>query len=145
VSEWLRLLAAVRTLHESLETVVAPFGLMLREYELLRCLPGRALTQTAIVRQLETNKVSVSRGVRRLSCQGWLKVTPCPGDKRASTVVLTEQGADNLAAVEDHVAQFLAALAAALGAEERRMLAAINEALRRFLAAGTRRCAMEQE
>jgi hypothetical protein len=71
VSEWLRLLRAVRGLCESLEGVVAPFGLMLRDYELLRVLPGRVLSQAALVRQLDTSKVSVSRGVRRLSAAGW--------------------------------------------------------------------------
>jgi DNA-binding MarR family transcriptional regulator len=131
VSEWLRLLHAARALCESLEGVVAPFGLMLRDYELLRVLPGRVLSQTAVVRQLDTNKVSVSRGVRRLSAEGWLSITVSSADKRLSWVSLTEAGLARLAEVEMQVSRFLEALAAALDEEQRDALGQINEALRR--------------
>lgn len=132
VSEWIRFLRAVRALCESLEAALSPFGLMLRDYELLRCLPGRALSQSAIVRQLETSKVSVSRGVRRLSAQGWVSVSVANADKRVSSVALTEAGAERLMQVDAHIRQFLAALAAALDVEERRALGQINEALQRI-------------
>jgi DNA-binding MarR family transcriptional regulator len=132
VSEWLRLLRAVRALCESLEGVVAPFGLMLRDYELLRALPGRVLSQSALVRQLDTNKVSVSRGVRRLSAEGWLSITVSSSDKRVSSVALTDAGLARLADVEAQVSRFLEVLAAALDEEERRVLGQINGALQRF-------------
>jgi DNA-binding MarR family transcriptional regulator len=132
ISEWLHLLAAVRALYESLEGVVSPFGLVLRDYELLRCLPGRVLSQAAIVRRLKTSKVSVSRGVRRLSAKGWVSVDIPDADKRVTSVGLTDRGAEQLAEVEAQVGRFLAAIASMLEDEERGMLGQINEALRRF-------------
>lgn len=132
VSEWLRLVRAVWGLRESLEGVLAPFGLMLRDYELLRVLPGCVLSQVALVRQLETNKVSVSRGVRRLSAEGWLSITVLGADKRVSSVALTDAGMARLVDVEAQVSRFFEAVAAALDEEERAGLGQIDEALRRF-------------
>lgn len=132
VSEWIRLLGAVRALCRSLEEALAPFDLMLRDYELLRCLPGRALSQSALVRELESTKVSVSRGVRRLNARGWVSVSVAKADKRMSSVLLTDAGAERLDQVEAHVAQFLATLAAALDDDERRLLGQVNDALQRF-------------
>ena len=132
VSEWIRLLRAVRALCESLEAALSPFGLMVRDYELLRCLPGRALSQSAIVRQLDTSEVSVSRGVRRLSAQGWVSLSVANADKRVSWVALTDAGAERLDQTEAHVGQFLAVLTAGLDDEEWRLLGQINEALQRF-------------
>lgn len=132
VSEWLRLLSAVRVLCQLLEAVVAPFGLMLRDYELLRVLPGRVLSQAALVRQLDTSKVSVSRGVRRLSAAGWVSLTVSSSDKRVSSVALTDAGMARLADVEVQVSRFLEALAASLDEEERRALGQINDTLQRF-------------
>lgn len=132
VSEWLRLLRAVRALCESLEGVLAPFGLMLRDYELLRVLPGRVLSQAALVRQLDTSKVSVSRGVRRLNAAGWVTSTVLSSDKRVSSVALTDAGTARLAEVEAQVSRFLEAVAAALDEEERGVLGQMNDALQRF-------------
>jgi DNA-binding MarR family transcriptional regulator len=73
---------------------------MLRDYELLRVLPGRVLSQVALVRQLETSKVSVSRGVRRLSAEGWLSSTISSADELVSSVALGEAGLARMADVE---------------------------------------------
>jgi DNA-binding MarR family transcriptional regulator len=129
ISEWLHLVAAVRKLYQSLEAVVSPFELGLRDYELLRCLPGHTLSQAAIVRRLKTNKVSVSRGVKRLSAKGWVSVDILDADKRITSVALTDRGAERLAEIEAEVGRFLAGLAALLDDEERHMLGRINEAL----------------
>jgi DNA-binding MarR family transcriptional regulator len=132
ISEWLHLLSAFRKLCESLDAVVSPFGLMLRDYELLRCLPGHTLSQSAIVQHLKTNKVSVSRGVSRLSAKGWVSVNISNADKRITSVALTDRGAERLVEVEAQVGQYLAALDVALGNEESQVPGQINEALRRF-------------
>lgn len=132
VSEWIRLLRAVRALCDSLEAALSPFGLILRDYELLRCLTGRALSQSAIVRELDTSKVSVSRRVKRLSAAGWVSVSVARADKRVTAVALTDAGAERLVQVEAHVRQFLASIAAALDVEERRALGQINEGLQRI-------------
>lgn len=143
VTEWLQLLAAVRAAYEVLDAAVTPLGLMLRDYELLRCLSGRAMSQTTIVEQLKTSKVSVSRRVRRLGAQGWLKVTDCQHDRRASTVMLTDSGSDRLDEVADHVDRLLVALSAGLDEEEHRMLGQFNEALSRLLQRHEEECTRE--
>jgi len=122
----------VRALCDSLDGVLAPFGLMLRDYELPRVLPGRVLSQVALVRQLETSKVSVSRGVRRLSAEGWLSSTISSADELVSSVALGEAGLARMADVEAQVGRFLEAVAAPLDEEERGAMGQINGALRRF-------------
>lgn len=133
VTEWLRLLAAVRAAYEALNSAVTPLGLMLRDYQLLRCVAGRAMSQSTIVEQLKTSKVSVSRRVRRLRAQGWLNITRCQHDRRVSTVTLTDSGSVRLEEVADHFDRFLVALSASLDEEEHRMLGQINDALSRLL------------
>lgn len=60
-SECLRFLREVDTLRENVGTLLAPLDLTLRDYEIMRCVVNRPLSQVAIVRQLGTNKVSVCR------------------------------------------------------------------------------------
>jgi DNA-binding MarR family transcriptional regulator len=105
---WLHLIAVVELLPGVLDSQLqADAGLTHFEYFVLAMLseaPERTLRMTALGQRTNATLPRLSHVVRRLEDRGLVERTPCPDDRRATNVRLTEQGWEAVkAAAPGHV------------------------------------------
>ncbi len=109
----------------------ARFGLGIREWRVLAILGYYGPSSAAeLVGQAAFDKATVSRAVKRLERQGYVRRGPHPHDSRRRLIYLTEKGV----ALHDRVAPISRlrrrVVESALTAEERKVLGVILEKLR---------------
>ena len=109
----------------------ARFGLGIREWRVLAILGYYGPSSAAeLVGQAAFDKATVSRAVKRLERQGYVRRGPHPSDSRRRLIYLTEKGV----ALHDRVAPISRlrrrVIESALTAEEREALGVILEKLR---------------
>jgi DNA-binding MarR family transcriptional regulator len=94
-----------------------------------------ALTASALGERLYLEKSSISRMLRKLVRHGDVEERPNPQDARSKLVVLTAQGRDRLAAIDNFARRQVADALRQLSADEQRIvaegLAVYSKALRR--------------
>lgn len=83
-------------------------GLTLDDYEVLHLLsqaPDRRLRVGELADLMLTGRTRLSQRIDRLTGRGWVERQPCPEDRRAIWVVLTDDGYDFLASIApEHLA-----------------------------------------
>ena len=88
------------------------------------------LRTSALAARTNSTLARLSNVLGRLAAQGFVERFPCPEDKRATNVELTEAGwAKVVAAAPGHVANVRATAIDALSAEQVTQLSAISAAL----------------
>ena len=105
----LRLSQLVNTAVRSVETLFAPHGITVGEFDVLAALrrggAGTVLTPTALARVAMVSPAGMTNRLNRLEAAGLIRRRPDPDDRRGSLVELTVKGrttADR--AIEDLVA-----------------------------------------
>ena len=80
-----------------------PFGITGQQFNILRILKGhfpKSISGTEIKSRMLDRNSDVSRLLDRLAAKNLLTKTTCPNDKRASDVLITEQGLALLAELD---------------------------------------------
>jgi DNA-binding MarR family transcriptional regulator len=99
---WQGFLSSNRTVFAALESQLqSEAGMPLAYYSILVRLseaPDRTLRMGELANQLQTSPSSISHAMTRLETKGWIHRQNDPADRRAQLAVLTDQGADALAA-----------------------------------------------
>jgi DNA-binding MarR family transcriptional regulator len=131
---WVRFSAVLEMLPAALDSqLVRDQGLTHFDYFTLAMLseaPGRVLRTSALAARTNSTLARLSNVLGRLAAQGFVERFPCPEDKRATNVELTEAGwAKVVAAAPGHVANVRAMAIDALSAEQVTQLSAISAAL----------------
>lgn len=131
---WVRLVALVELLPGALEQQLRrDAGLAHFEYYVLAMLseaPGRRLRMTTLAARSNATLSRLSHAISRLEERGLVVREPCPGDRRATNAVLTDQGwAQVVAAAPGHVAHVRATVIDALSSDQVHQLSAIAEAV----------------
>lgn len=92
--------------------------------------PGRTLRATELAAMTNATLPRLSRVVNRLADAGYVRREPCPGDRRATNLVLTDAGwAKVVQAAPGHVRTVRALVVDALSAEQLDQLSAISARL----------------
>lgn len=107
---WRRLAAVLELLPAALDSqLVRDAGLTHFDYFTLAMLseaPARTLRMTTLAGRTNATLARLSNVVRRLEGRGLVQRTPCPEDRRATDVVLTDEGyAKVVATAPGHVDQ----------------------------------------
>lgn len=131
---WLRLIAVVELLPGVLHAQLrSQAGLTHFEYYVLAMLseaPNRTLRMTALAQRTNATLPRLSHVVRRLQDRGLAERTPCPEDRRATNVGLTDAGWDTVvAAAPGHVATVRSHVLDPLTREQLEQLRGIADAL----------------
>ena len=131
---WRAYLAAVQHLQSALDAQLqADAGMPHGYYELLVRLseaPGRRLRMSALAEVAGSSRSRLSHAVGQLEARGWVRREPCPGDRRGSLAVLTEEGFAALeAAAPGHVEAVRELLVDRLTPDQLRQLRTISEAI----------------
>ncbi len=99
---WQGFLRSNRTVFAALESQLqGEAGMPLAYYSILVTLseaPNRTMRMGELAHQLQTSPSSISHASTRLEAKGWTLRQNDPADRRAQLAVLTDQGADALAA-----------------------------------------------
>lgn len=131
---WVRLAALLELLPRALD------GQLERDQQLTHydyyCLamlseaPDRTLRMTVLASQTNATLPRLSRVMTRLEQAGYVRREPCPGDRRAINLVLTEAGWDKVvSAAPGHVRNVRSLVIDALSAEQVEQLSAISARL----------------
>lgn len=92
--------------------------------------PERTLRMTDLAAMTNATLPRLSRVANRLADAGYVRREPCPGDRRATNVVLTEAGWGKVVqAAPGHVRHVRALVVDALSARQLRQLSAISAQL----------------
>lgn len=92
--------------------------------------PGRTLRATELAARTNATLPRLSRVINRLSDAGYVRREPCPGDRRATNVVLTAAGWDKVVhAAPGHVSNVRALVVDALSPEQLAQLSEISTRL----------------
>jgi DNA-binding MarR family transcriptional regulator len=131
---WRRLAAVLELLPAALDSqLVHDAGLTHFDYFTLAMLseaPDRTLRMTTLAGRTNATLARLSNVVRRLEGRGLVERTPCPDDRRATDVVLTDEGlATVVATAPGHVAQVRSLVVDALSPEQLQQLGVIAERL----------------
>jgi DNA-binding MarR family transcriptional regulator len=113
--------------------VLAPHGISLQQYNVLRILRGAGgepLPALAIAERLIEQAPGITRLLDRLEAQGWVTRERCPEDRRVVHCRLAPAGAALLAQVDPLVDAEAEAVLAPLSAGERYALAALLRPVR---------------
>jgi MarR family transcriptional regulator, organic hydroperoxide resistance regulator len=112
-------------------TVLAQVGLYPgQEMILVELWEGDRLTQTEIAERLGVQAPTVTKMLQRMEEAGWVERYACPGDSRATRVVLTERGRALKAQVESAWSELEERTLDGLTEEERQYLQALLSRLR---------------
>lgn len=106
---WLSYVATTTLLEAALDRQLQrDSGMPHAYYQILAMLsevPGRALRMSELAAITQSSQSRLSHAVSRLEANGWVRRTPCPGDRRSTLAHLTEAGYAALAAAAPgHVA-----------------------------------------
>ena len=97
---WRRLAAVLELVPAALDSqLVHDAGLTHFDYFTLAMLseaPGRTLRMTTLAGRTNATLARLSNVVRRLEARGLVARVPCPDDRRATDVVLTDRGSDTV-------------------------------------------------
>lgn len=131
---WQGFLRSHRTVFAALESQLqSESGIPLAYYSILVRLaeaPERTLRMGELASQLQASPSSISHAITRLETWGWILRQNDPGDRRAQFAVLTDQGADALAAAAPgHILAVRRHLVDRLTDEQIDQLIAISEAV----------------
>lgn len=96
--------------------------------------PNRTLRMTALAASTNATLPRLSRVMNRLEDAGYVRREPCPGDRRATNVVLTDDGwAKVVGAAPGHVRNVRALVVDALTPRQITQLSAVSARLLRVL------------
>jgi DNA-binding MarR family transcriptional regulator len=131
---WVRFIAVVERLPAVLDSQLRRDSALTHyEYFVLATLseaPGRTLRMTALATRTNATLPRLSHVVSRMEQRGLVQRSPCPQDRRAFNVALTDAGWDTLvAAAPGHVATVREHVIDALSPEQVGQLAQIATAL----------------
>ena len=131
---WLRLLAVVELLPGSLDSQLRRDSSLTHfEYQTLAMLsedPERTLQMSALADRTNATLPRLSHVITRLADRALVERQACPGDGRATNVVLTDSGWEAIvAAAPGHVAQARATVIDALTPEQIDQLSGISDAI----------------
>lgn len=134
IAAWVRLIAVVELLPGVLDTQLRrDHGLTHYEYFVMAMLseaPDRTLRMTVLASRTNATLPRLSHVVSRMEARGLLQRSPCPEDKRASNVRLTDDGWDAIvAAAPGHVETVRHNVVDALSREQVGQLAKIASAI----------------
>ncbi|SNB60820.1 MarR family winged helix-turn-helix transcriptional regulator [Thermoflexus hugenholtzii] len=104
-----------------------------QSYRMLGMLAQRPYTLTELARAQAVRPSTVSRAIRTLSEQGWVRVERDPSDRRRVWIRLTPQGRRALRRLQARAAARLGRRLRPLGPEERALLAQAMALLQRTL------------
>ncbi|WP_396595567.1 MarR family winged helix-turn-helix transcriptional regulator [Brevundimonas sp. R86498] len=86
-------------LRDATAVALSPWNLSPRDLGVLTTLAsGSGLSQIALGRLIGMDRSSMVQLADRLEAQGWIQRRPDPADRRVNLLVLSESGADRLAA-----------------------------------------------
>ncbi|MBA8793740.1 DNA-binding MarR family transcriptional regulator [Friedmanniella endophytica] len=133
---WIRLAAVVELLPRELDAQLQRDEQLSHfDYFSLAMLseaPARRLRLTALAAMTNATLPRLSRVMSRLEAEGWVQREPCPGDKRAVNLVLTEAGWEKVVhAAPGHVGTVRSLVIDVLTPEQ---IAQLSEVLDRVLA-----------
>ncbi|GMA31905.1 MarR family winged helix-turn-helix transcriptional regulator [Litorihabitans aurantiacus] len=133
-SAWLRLLAVVELLPGALDGQLRRDSALTHfEYQTIAMLsenPEHTLQMSALADRTNATLPRLSHVITRLAGRGLVERRACPGDGRATNVVLTDAGWDAVvAAAPGHVATARDAVVDALTPEQVEQLTAIGDAI----------------
>ena len=94
-----RLRKLARLVSQRYDRELAPAGLTLNQYSILRRAARASKTIGALARELGMDRTTLSRDLRPLSASGWVELVPGP-DARQREVRVTAAGLDALAAAQ---------------------------------------------
>jgi DNA-binding MarR family transcriptional regulator len=134
LAAWIRLVAVLELLPGVLDAQLRrDADLMHFEYFVLAMLseaPDRTLRMTELARQTNATLPRLSHVVRRLEERGLVERSPCPENRRATNVQLTDQGRRKVQqAAPDHVRNIRQHIIDALSAEQVAQLTDIADAI----------------
>jgi DNA-binding MarR family transcriptional regulator len=133
----LRLTQLVGAALRSIDTVFAPHGITVGEFDVLAALrrggAGTALTPTTLARVSMVSPGGMTNRLNRLEASGLITRRPDPDDRRGSLVELTERGAAVAdRAVEDLVAAEREVFGRLAEAERRQLDRTLDTLIERF-------------
>lgn len=128
---WVRFAAVLELLPRALDTQLEREEQLTHyDYYCLAMLseaPSRTVRMTALAAQTNATLPRLSRVMTRLENVGYVRREPCPDDRRATNVVLTDVGWDKVvSAAPDHVRNVRRLVIDALTAEQVEQLSAIS-------------------
>jgi DNA-binding MarR family transcriptional regulator len=131
---WQGFLNSNRAVFSALESQLqSEAGMPLAYYSILVTVsqaPNRTLRMGELANRLRSSPSSISHAITRLESWGWIRRQSDPADRRAQLAVLTDQGADALAAAAPgHVEAVRKHLINRLSKEQIRQLIAITQAI----------------
>lgn len=131
---WVRFSAVLELLPNALDAQLSHDAALTHfEYFALAMLseaPDRVLRASALAARTNATLPRLSKVVSRLAARGLVDRYPCPEDRRATNVALTEAGWEKVvAAAPGHVTQVRETVLDALSAEQVAQLSAISAAL----------------
>lgn len=132
---WLSWLAASTLLDAVLDRQLQrESGMPMAYYQILVMLsesPDRTLRMGQLADRTQSSHSRMSHAVSRLEDRGWVRRSACPGDRRRTFAILTDEGFAVLAAAAPgHVAAVREHLFDRLTCEQVRQLAAITDVIR---------------
>lgn len=138
---WLSYAAATTLLEAALDRQLQrDSGMPHAYYQILAMLsevPGRSLRMSDLAGMTQSSQSRLSHAVNRLECNGWIRRSPCPDDRRSTLATLTEAGFAVLAAAAPgHVRTVREHLIDRLSGEQVRQLRDICRAVVAGLAPG---------
>src|SRR4051794_41256166 len=134
MAAWVRLAAVLELLPAALDAQLRRDAQLTHfDYYVLAMLseaPGRTLRMTALAEQTAATLARLSHVVQRLETRGLVERFPCPEDRRATDVRLTEAGWQKvLQSAPGHVATVREAVIDALTPEQIKQLGEIADAI----------------
>lgn len=104
------------------------------QLRVLAALSEGTLTLSALARKREVSLQAASEQVQSLVVRGWVERVPDMTDRRQSLLMLTDEGARQLAQVREHIASHLSPMIERLTDDDINAIHAGLQALRRALA-----------
>jgi DNA-binding MarR family transcriptional regulator len=137
---WRGFLNSNRAVFAALESQLqSEAGMPLAYYSILVTVseaPDQTLRMGELANQLQSSPSSISHAITRLESWGWIRRQSDPADRRAQLAVLTDQGADALAAAAPgHIEAVRKHLINRLTKEQIDQLIAITQAIQGDLSA----------
>ncbi len=112
---YVKLLRATRAIQAAAEPRIAAAGLTMTQLGVLEALHHKGpLTQRALIRKVLTSPGNMTAVVDKLEAAGLVVRQPCPEDRRSVYVVLTREGATQIAALFPRHAEDIARAMAGL-------------------------------
>jgi DNA-binding MarR family transcriptional regulator len=120
-------------IQEELNTALKPFEVSLQQFNVLRILRGRngeAANLSCINDRMVTKMSNTTRLVDKLLAKGLVSRQTCPSNRRKVEIDITEEGRQQLQAMDRAVADTEAALLDALSKEELELLNTILDKIK---------------